>query len=85
MTNASVGVHGPIGAGENCPRGELELRVSVIGAWAAWTAPIAFSRPSVIGPDGWPAGNVCGAVVNVSSGCVHVRNDFQSSVNDPPG
>ena len=85
MESTSVGVHGPVGASENWPRGELDRSVIVIGDWAGWTAPVAFRSVSAIGPDGAPAASVCGALEKVSTGCVHVRNDFQTCVNDAPG
>src|SRR3954471_6987316 len=85
MRNVSDGVHGPVGARENCPRGELEVRSTEIGDWAACTAPVAFRSVSPIAPEGAFAPIVCGGVVNVRSGCVHVRNDFHCSVNTAPG
>src|SRR5262245_59911400 len=55
------------------------------GACAGWTAPVAFRSVSAIGPDGMPAGIVCGGVPKVSTGCVQTRNDFQTSVKAAPG
>ena len=55
------------------------------GVWAGWTAPVAFSSVSEIGADGAPAGIVCGGLPKVSTGCVQVRNDFQTSVKAAPG
>ena len=80
-----MGVQGPVGASENWPRGEFERSVIVIGDCAGWTAPVAFRSVRAIGPDGAPAATVCGGLVKVSTGCVHVRNDFQTCVKVAPG
>src|SRR5262245_20469372 len=85
MESASVGVQGPVGASENCPRGELDRSVIVIGDCAGWTAPVAFRSASAIGPEGAPAASVCGALAKVSTGCVQVRKDFQTWVKVAPG
>jgi hypothetical protein len=84
IVRVRVGVHGPAADVENCPFGELELSVTVTGAVAICGMPALVSSASVIGPEGAPAGIVCGAVVNASAGAVHVRNDFHASVKVAP-
>ena len=75
---------GPAGLSENCPWGELDASVTVIGVVASCGVPIADTSVRVRGPEGTPAVTVCGCVPNASTACDHVRNDFHCSVNWAP-
>src|SRR5262245_22399869 len=85
MVSVTGGANGPVGAIEKPPLGDAGETVTVIVDCAACAAPVAFRSASVIGPDTAPAAMVCGALLNASSGCVHVRNDCQRFVKEPPG
>ena len=85
MVSDSVLDHGPAVVVENPPCGELELSVTTSGVGVVTGRPELVPSVRLMAAEGAPAEMVCGAVANVSPGCVQVLNDFHASDRLAPG
>jgi hypothetical protein len=80
----SVLVHGPPGAVEKRPPGELDVSPTWSGPAAVSSTPLNVRSPTVIGAEGSPATSACGELVNASTDGFQVANDAQPWLNHAP-
>src|SRR5262245_27842983 len=83
MVTASVGDHGPVGAVEKPPEGEVVLRATAWSDWAATGRPLVWSCTAT-GPATVPAATLNGAEANPNAGVDQVENACQAVVKTAP-